>query len=91
MESVRADEAERGLHGVGLPGTALPLLVIHRFWCTAASAEPPASSAKVAAAGRAARILHKALVEGLLERIRYRCRIEIHAVEVALNFQVLSW
>ena len=70
MERIRPDKAERGLHRIGLSGPALPLLVIHRFRCAAASAEPTASGAKVTSASGAARILHKAFVEGLFKRIR---------------------
>ena len=90
MESVRADEAERGLHRVRLPGAAGALLVIHGFRRAAACAEPTASGAKVAPTSGAARILHKTFVERLFKRIRYGCRIEIHAVEVSFNFPTLT-
>ena len=86
VECIGTEHAERSLQRIGLLGApALATGAVLRARCrtAAASAETTtAAVAKPAPAHRAARVRDEAFVEGLLQRVRDRCGIEIHVVVV---------
>ena len=87
MKRVRADVADRGLQWVGLLHTTR---VAPGVGCGAAAtgAETSASAAEAAATCRAARVLHEALVEGLLEWIGYLAVVDLVVVAVRVTVQL---
>ena len=87
MERVTADVAHRGLHRIRLAGT---ITLAWRRRCAAASTETAPAAAEVSPPGRRAWVLHKSLVEGLLEWIWDARRVEIIVEVIVTRWAVLA-